>query len=57
LKYHGDLTNKEEIAAFLAPFGAVDVDSIVFSMKAKKSKKTGGAFAAVLFSTHNSSYA
>jgi hypothetical protein len=57
LKYHGDLTNKEEIAAFLAPFGAVDVDSIVFSMKAKKSKKTGGTLAAVLFLTHNSSHA
>ena len=49
LKHHGDLTSKEEIAAFLAPFGALDVDSIVFSMKAKKSKKTGGTFLSSTF--------
>lgn len=51
LKHHGDLTSKEEIAAFLAPFGAVDVDSIVFSMKAKKSKKIGESSAAPTHAT------
>jgi DnaJ family protein C protein 17 len=38
LKSKPDLTSKEAIAAYLVPFGPVDVDSIVFSMKAKKSK-------------------
>ncbi|KAH6917937.1 DnaJ domain-containing protein [Coprinopsis sp. MPI-PUGE-AT-0042] len=51
LKHHGDLTDKEAIAAFLAPFGAVDVDSIVFSMKARKSKKTGESSAAPTHAT------
>lgn len=38
LKSHLDLTTKQDIASYLSPFGAVDVDSIVFSMKTKKSK-------------------
>ncbi|RXW17432.1 hypothetical protein EST38_g8422 [Candolleomyces aberdarensis] len=38
LKSHSELTTKENIASYLSPFGSVDVDSIVFSMKAKKSK-------------------
>lgn len=38
LKSKPDLTSKKAIAEYLVPFGPVDVDSIVFSMKAKKSK-------------------
>ena len=38
LKSKPELTSKEAIAEYLVPFGPVDVDSIVFSMKAKKSK-------------------
>lgn len=38
LKSHPDLTTKEAIAAFLSPFGAVDVESIVFSLKTKAKK-------------------
>jgi len=40
LKSHPDLTSKETIAAYLAPFGAVDIDSIVFSMKTKTKSKS-----------------
>lgn len=43
LKSKPDLTSKEAIAEYLAPFGPVDVDSIVFSMKAKKSKSKSKA--------------
>ncbi|KAG2008342.1 DnaJ protein [Coprinopsis cinerea AmutBmut pab1-1] len=43
LKSHPGLTTKEAIAAFLSPFGAVDVDSIVFSLKTKAKKKAKAA--------------
>lgn len=43
LKSKPDLTTKEAIAEYLAPFGPVDVDSIVFSVRAKKSKSKSKA--------------
>ncbi|KAF6764304.1 DnaJ domain-containing protein [Ephemerocybe angulata] len=38
LKSRPELTTKESIAEYLSPFGPVDVDSIVFSMRTKTSK-------------------
>ncbi|KAJ2925377.1 hypothetical protein H1R20_g11684, partial [Candolleomyces eurysporus] len=64
LKSHSELTTKENIASYLSPFGSVDVDSIVFSMKAKKSKSKGSgeaspthATALVPFKTISDAYA
>ncbi|TFK26602.1 DnaJ-domain-containing protein [Coprinopsis marcescibilis] len=39
LKVHPELTSKESIAAYLLPFGAVDVASVVFSLKTKSKSK------------------
>lgn len=47
LKAHPELTTKESIAEYLSPFGPVDTDSIVFSMKTKVSKAKSKAKDAV----------
>lgn len=47
LKSHPELTTKESIAEYLSPFGPVDVDSIVFSMRTKTSKSKSKAKATV----------